>query len=87
MLNTGFDGSMEISTFGYNKLYNTNTNEKILVNNLNYKSQDLIKNSGLINNFEFLFKNFNADSKILQILKIDQRIILGVFFNLIQNFH
>ncbi len=63
MLNTGFDGSMEISTFGYNKLYNTNTNEKILVNNLNYKSQDSIKNSGLINNFEFLFKNFNADSK------------------------
>ena len=48
---------------GYNKLYNTNINEKILINNLSYKSQDSIKKSGLINNYEFLFKNFNADSK------------------------
>ena len=54
---------MEISSSGYNKLYDTNINEKILINNLSYKSQDSIKNSGLINNYEFLFKNFNADSK------------------------
>ena len=32
-----------------------------------YKSQDIINEVGLINNFEFLIKNFNADSKILQI--------------------
>ena len=63
ILNTSFDGSMEISSSGYNKLYDTNINEKILINNLSYKSQDSIKNSGLINNYEFLFKNFNADSK------------------------
>ena len=54
---------MEINSFGYNKLFNTNTNEKILVNNFNYKSQDSIKN-GLINNFEILLRNFNADQKI-----------------------
>ena len=63
ILDTSFDGSMEISSSGYNKLYNTNINEKILINNLSYKSQDSIKKSGLINNYEFLFKNFNADSK------------------------
>ena len=62
-LDTNLDGSMEISSIGYNKLYNTNINEKMLINNLSYKSQDSIKNSGLINNYEFLFKNFNADSK------------------------
>ncbi len=63
ILNTRFDGSMEINSFGYNKLYDTNINEKILVNNLNYKSQDTIKESGFINNFEILIRNFNADSK------------------------
>ncbi len=67
--NTKFDGSMEINSFGYNKLFNTNTNEKILVNDFNYKSQDSIKNNGFINNFELLFRNFNADSKNSTTLK------------------
>ncbi len=63
VLDTKFDGSMEINSAGYNKLYDTNVNEKILVNNLNYKSQDTIKKSGFINSFEILLRNFNADSK------------------------
>ena len=62
-LDTSLDGSMQIDSKGYNKLYNTNINEKILVNNLRYKSQDYINEIGLVNNFQFLLKNFNADSK------------------------
>ena len=80
ILETSFDGSMEISSSGYNKLYNTNINEKILINNLSYKSQDSIKNSGLINNYEFLFKNFNADSKNSSNLKNrSENNIRGIF--------
>ena len=56
------DGLMEFNSFGYNKLYNTNVSEKIIVNNLSYKSLDKINNSGFITNYEFLFKNFNSDS-------------------------
>ncbi len=63
LIDTKFDGSMEINSTGYNKLYDTNVNEKILVNNLNYKSQDTIKKNGFINSFEILLRNFNADSK------------------------
>ena len=69
IIDTRFDGLMEINSFGYNKLFNTNTNEKILVNNFNYKSQDSIKKNGLINNFEILLRNFNADSKNSSTLK------------------
>ena len=35
---------------------------KKLINDLKYKSIDYINNKGLINNFELIFKNFNADS-------------------------
>ena len=62
-LDTNLNGLMQISSYGYNKLYDTNVNEKVLVNDLSYKSQDIINEVGLINNFEFLIKNFNADSK------------------------
>ena len=63
ILDTNLDGLMQFTSYGYNKLYDTNVNEKILVNDLSYKSQDIINEIGLINNFEFLIKNFNADSK------------------------
>ena len=63
-LNLNFDGQLEFNSLGYNKLYDTNVNEKILVNDLNYKSFDYINNYGFISNYEVNLKNFNADSKI-----------------------
>ena len=62
-IDTTLNGIMELSSFGYNKLFNTNVNEKIFVNDLSYKSQTSIKDTGLVNNFQFLLRNFNADSK------------------------
>ena len=62
-LNTDLAGLIELNSIGYNKIYETNVNEKILVNNLSYKSLDKINKIGLINNYEFKVKNFNSDSK------------------------
>ena len=62
-INTNLNGLLELNSLGYNKLFNTNTNEKILVNNLSYKSLNKINYSGLISNYEFVLKNFNADSE------------------------
>ena len=68
-LNLNFDGQLEFNSLGYNKLYDTNVNEKILVNDLNYKSFDYINNYGFISNYEVNLKNFNADSKNSKSLK------------------
>ena len=58
-----YNGQLELNTIGYNKLYQTNINEKILVNNLKYNSLDNFNKFGFVNNYEILFKNFNSDSK------------------------
>jgi LPS-assembly protein len=62
-LSFDLDGLLELNSLGYNKLYNTNISEKVLVNNLSYKSLNKINKMGFVNNYEFTLKNFNADSK------------------------
>ena len=69
VLETGLNGTMEIVSSGYNKLFETNINEKVIINDLKYKSFDSINKLGFINNFEFLIKNFNAQSKNSNTLK------------------
>ena len=60
---TNLNGTLSMSNTGYNKIYQTNISEKILINNLIYESMDSINTLGLINNFEIHIKNFNSDSK------------------------
>ncbi len=60
---TDLDGLSEFNTSGYYKLYNTNVKEKILINNLKYKSPDYFSKIGSINNLEINLKNFNSDSE------------------------
>ena len=69
ILETGLSGSMELASSGFNKLFETNINEKIIINDLKYKSLNSINPLGIINNFEFLVKNFNAESKNSKTLK------------------
>ena len=68
-IETKLDGSLEIISKGYNKLFETNINERILINDLKFKSFDAISTLGFVNNFEFLIKNFNADSRNSKTLK------------------
>ena len=60
---TNLSGTLSMINTGYNKLFETNRNEKTLINDLKYKSIDYVNNKGFINNFEIILKNFNADSK------------------------
>ena len=62
-METSLDGQLKISSTGYNKIYDTNVNEKIFINDLSYKSLDFINNSGFVSNYELILRNFNADSK------------------------
>ena len=58
-----------MSNLGYQKLFDTNINEKVLINNLSYKSFDKITDYGIINSYEIFVKNFNAESKNSKYLK------------------
>ena len=62
-IETNLSGVLKVNSLGYNKLFNTNTKEKVLINNLTYKSLNKINYTGLISNYEFTLKNFNADSE------------------------
>ena len=48
---------------GYYKNYNTNITEKVLINDLEFKSNFKYFNNGLMNNNKFLIKNVNSDAK------------------------
>ena len=58
-----FNGNLIFSSLGYNRIYNTNVNKKVAVNDFNYKSNYVTNSAGFISNYEILFKNFNSDSK------------------------
>ncbi len=80
ILDTRLNGSMEVESTGYNKLFETNINEKVIINKLKYKSLNSINQLGMISNFELLFNNFNADSKNSKTLKNrSENNIAGIF--------
>ena len=56
-------GNLSLKSSGSNKQFNTNTYEGIMINDLNYKSDDNVSVIGLISHYEFLLKNFNMKSK------------------------
>jgi LPS-assembly protein len=62
-INNNFGGDLAFSTNGHKKLYDTNINEEVLINNISYKSLDDISKLGFVSNYEILFKNFNSNAK------------------------
>ena len=56
-------GNLSLNSNGYHKQFNTNIDEKILINDLTYNSNSNVSLNGLINNFEILLKNFNTKTK------------------------
>ncbi|MDA9063217.1 organic solvent tolerance protein, partial [Candidatus Pelagibacter sp.] len=57
------NGNFALTSSGSNKKFNTNSQESILVNDLNYKSYNKINKLGLVSHYEVLLKNFNAKTK------------------------
>jgi LPS-assembly protein len=68
-LSSELEGLFEINTLAYNKLYETNINERVIVNNFKYRSLDILNKFGFVNNYELNVKNFNADSENSKSLK------------------
>ena len=61
-LQSNLDGTLTFNNIGFNKLYDTNVSEKILVNNLSYESIDSINSVGLVNNYEMILRTSIQDA-------------------------
>ena len=55
-----YNGSFQFKSSGFQKNYDTNKYESLLINDFLFKSNDYINNNGLITNYDFLIKNFNS---------------------------
>ena len=62
-LSKNFNNNLNLVTNGYNKNYNTNVFEKVIINDLKFSSTPKINSNGFVNNFNLLFKNVSTDSK------------------------
>ena len=86
-IETNLNGNLEFNHSGYNKIYKTNIRENVLINDMNYKSNDKIFKNGIISNYELLIKILMW-SQIIQKNTITILIVIWVeFFNFIRNFH
>ena len=62
-LSNNFNNNLTLVSNGYNKNYDTNVFEKVLINDLKYNSSPRISSYGLVNKFNILFKNVTTESK------------------------
>ena len=62
-INNKFDGIFNFKSSGNNTLKNTNNQKTVLINDLNFKSNNYISNLGFKNNYNFYFKNLNTLAK------------------------
>ena len=56
-------GIISLDSSGYVKNYSTNITEKIVINDLIFKSNSKYTDSGLVNNYNFLIKSVNSEGK------------------------
>ena len=57
------NGTFSLNSSGYAKNYNTNINEKIIINDLYYKSHSKFNKNGIKSNYNYVLKNVNTDSE------------------------
>ena len=62
-INSNKPGSLEFSTSGYQKKYDTSKYDAVVVNDIKYRSLQNISRKGSINNFSFVLKNLNTDGE------------------------
>ena len=56
-------GTFKLMSSGVHKQYNTNVNEKTMINDFNFKSHRNLNLLGVVQSYEMLIKNFNAKGK------------------------
>jgi len=61
-ISKNFKNNLSLISNGYQKNYNTNVFEKVLINDLKYSSVPKINSTGFVNKFNVLFKNVTTES-------------------------
>ena len=61
-ISKNFKNNLSLVSNGYQKNYNTNVFEKVLINDLKYSSVPKINSKGFVNKFNVLFKNVTTES-------------------------
>ena len=69
IIDTDYDGMLELSSNGYKKNYQTNINENIVINDLIYSSIEKFNDYGFLNSYKFNIKNLNSYASNSQIFK------------------
>ena len=59
-LDKNYNGNFKFKSSGFQKNYDTNKYESLLINDFLFESNDYVNNKGLITNYDFLIKNFNS---------------------------
>ena len=62
-INTNLLGNLTFNSSGYQKKYDTNKYEGLLINDIKYSSLKNIKESGFVNNYSLILKNVNLDGE------------------------
>ena len=61
-ISKNFKNNLSLVSNGYQKNYNTNIYEKVLINDLKYTSVPKVKSNGFVNKFSLLLKNVTTES-------------------------
>ena len=56
------NGNLNFESYGYQKQYNTNVYDGVLINDINFDSNSSYSKKGLENNYQLLFRNVNSKS-------------------------
>ncbi len=59
-IDKNYNGNFQFKSSGFQKNYDTNKYETLLINDFLFKSNDYISNRGLVTNYDLLIKNFNS---------------------------
>ncbi len=59
-IDNNYNGSFQFKSNGFQKNYDTNKYESLLINDFIFKSNNFISKRGLVSNYDFLIKNFNS---------------------------
>ncbi len=55
-----YNGNFKFTSSGFQKNYNTNIYESLLINDFLFESNNIISGTGLLSNYDLLVKNFNS---------------------------
>ncbi len=77
---TSLNGNFLIETNNFVRSYATNIMEKVNINNFIFNSYPQITNSGFYNNYDFIIKNINTDTKNSSNYKKDENYFVSGLF-------